>query len=429
MKIFPILILTVLSGFQFSHPATIKGTVTDTLTTAPIDSALVQVKGTSIQTYTDSLGEFTINTSAGVLRQTPSPIFSLPKFSGASAAVYGADGSLLFKKDRAANPASLLSGMPDGVYLVKARQDGKNYSARLLKMDHYCGAIGGNTGPAMAPLDKSGAAVTLVYSRRYYTAAEAVANEGDTGVAMKLRMWWPDSTTTGVPAGNALTVYAGGTITDGAIIQNKDITNTLDFSASNVTIRNCKIHLSSGYFGILLRSGSGLLVEDCEIFSTNDSGLYTAIAGSNMTVRRCHIHGWENGLSVGSNVTVEDCYIHDPCTYFGAHVDGMEWGGSGNNSMVRHNHIIIRDETGCVNITPWGGGTADNNTVRNNLFYGGTYSLYMRGDGGGIVSSVAVIGNVWVKGSYVYGTQSVVAVTNITWKYNCLSDGTPVLLQ
>jgi hypothetical protein len=32
----------------------------------------------------------------------------------------------------------------------------------------------------------------------------------------------------------------------------------------------------------------------------------------------------------------------------------------------------------------------------------------------------------WVKGSYVYGTHSVVSVTDITWSYNCLSDGIPV---
>jgi Right handed beta helix region len=315
---------------------------------------------------------------------------------------------------------------------LKAQLDGRMMSGKLLVINKSRGQIimkSVISKESITVLDKSVAAVTLVYSHKYYTTAEAAASEGDTNVTAKLRMWWPDSSTTGVPAGTALTAYAGGTVTDGTLIQNKDIAAGLDISASNVTIRKCKIHLASGYFGVLFRSGTGQLVEDCEIYSTNDSGLYTAIAGSNMAVRRCHIHGWENGLSVGSNVVVEDCYIHDPCTYANAHVDGMEWGGSGDSSLVRHNHIIIRDETGCVNITPWGGGTAYNNAVRNNLFSGGTYSLYMRGDGGGTVSGETIIGNVWVKGSYVYGTHSVVFVSNITWKYNCLSDGTPVPLQ
>jgi hypothetical protein len=424
--------LTVLCGFQISHTAIIKGTVTDTLTTAPVESALVQVKGASIQTYTDSNGKFTINTSSGVL--SPGLVFNdlKPGLSGGSAALYSLNGSMLFKIDHVEDQPALVSRMPNGVYLLNAQLDGRMMSGKLLIINKSCRqfimkSITG-TKPAKV-LDKSSSTFTLAYSHKYYTTAEAAANEGDTSVTIKLRMWWPDSTTTGVPAGTALTSYSTGTIANNAIIENKDIAGGLDISANNVTIRKCKIHMASGYFGILFRSGTGQLVEDCEICSTNDSGLYTAIAGSNMIVRRCHIHGWENGLSVGSNVVVEDCYIHDPCTYSGAHVDGMEWGGSGNNSMVRHNRIIIRDETGCVNITPWGGGTADSNTVQNNLFSGGTYSLYMRGDGGGTVSGETIIGNVWVKGSYVYGTQSVVSVTNITWKYNCLSDGTPVQLQ
>jgi parallel beta-helix repeat protein len=121
---------------------------------------------------------------------------------------------------------------------------------------------------------------------------------------------------------------------------------------------------------------------------------------------------------------VEDCYIHRPCTYAGAHADGIE--AFGSNVTVRHSRIMINDETGCVNITPYNGSVSNNCVVKNNLFTGGTYSLYLRGDGGGTVSDVTVSGNVWVEGSYVYGTHSVVSVSNITWLFNCLSDGTPV---
>ncbi|MDB4937894.1 MAG: hypothetical protein JWP87_4866, partial [Labilithrix sp.] len=53
-------------------------------------------------------------------------------------------------------------------------------------------------------------------------------------------------------------------------------------------------------------------------------------------------------------------------------------------------------------------------------------SLYIRGDGGGTVSGVTVTGNVWVKGSYVYGTHSVQAASGITWANNKSSDGTIV---
>jgi hypothetical protein len=44
------------------------------------------------------------------------------------------------------------------------------------------------------------------------------------------------------------------------------------------------------------------------------------------------------------------------------------------------------------------------------------------------VSGVTVIGNVWVEGSYAYGTHSVVDVSDVTWSGNTLEDGTEVPL-
>ena len=89
---------------------------------------------------------------------------------------------------------------------------------------------------------------------------------------------------------------------------------------------------------------------------------------------------------------------------------------------------MIGGDTGCVNVTPYGGGEAYDNTIEDNLFSGGTYSLYLRGDGGGTVSGVTVTGNVWVEGSYAYGTHSVVDVSDVTWSGNTLDDGTEVPL-
>lgn len=79
-----------------------------------------------------------------------------------------------------------------------------------------------------------------------------------------------------------------------------------------------------------------------------------------------------------------------------------------------------------MNLTPRGGGAARNNAIVDNLFSGGTYSLHVRGDGGGTVSGVTVTGNVSVKGSYAYGPVSLVAASGITWANNKLSDGTAV---
>jgi hypothetical protein len=232
-----------------------------------------------------------------------------------------------------------------------------------------------------------------------------------------------NASNTGVPAGVTLTP-ASGTVTlstPGAVWEGRDLTGSLEITADNVTVRNCRIRLNSGYFAIQ-NSGKNLLVENCEIFSP--SGAYTGIAGSNMTVRSCDIHNFENGIGAGSNVIVEESYIHDLYYGPGAHVDGIEWQSSGSNSVIRRNRIVLGDDTGCVNITPYNGGSANDNTVQDNLFSGGTYSLYIRGDGGGSVNGVTVTGNVWVKGSYVHGTQSIVDASGIVWSNNRLDDGT-----
>jgi hypothetical protein len=232
-----------------------------------------------------------------------------------------------------------------------------------------------------------------------------------------------DESNTG-PTGTLTPVSGTVTITTpGTVWEGKDLTGSIEIQADNVTLRNFRVTVHDGYFGILIRSGTNTLIENCEIASP---GLYTGITGEDMTVRRCNVHGFENSLAVGSNVIVEECYLHDHNYAPGAHVDGIEWWSGGSYSTVRRNRIMLdyHRDTGCVNLTPYNGGVANDNVVQDNLFYGGTYSLYIRGDGGGAVSGVTVTGNEWVKESYLYGTHSVQAATNVTWSDNQLDDGT-----
>jgi hypothetical protein len=391
----------VLLGFIFgmmsaSQAAIISGVVTDILTGAPVDSALVQVKGTTVQAFTDAEGRFTLDTegATGIMARTEMQSIAAMGYPGmfapvavyrANGSVYGADGSLLLK-----------TGIGE---------------------------------KASKPLAKASATVTLVYSHKYYTTEEAPADEGDENVSMQLTMWWPDETNTGVQPGITLTPYDGGSINDGDVIENKEVVGTLDFSASNVTIRNCKIHSPGDIWGINQRSGTNLLVENCEIYSTSSQGELCGVSGSNITVRRCNIYNWENGMSVGSNVLVEDCYIHSPSTRAGAHNDGIQWGG-GSDVIIRHNHIDINDETGCINV---GGGGSDglwNIDIYYNLLNGGTYSIYLEGRDNhtpGGIHEVRVIGNVWEKESYTYGPHAIMGtVTGLTWEYNVHDDGTSV---
>lgn len=238
---------------------------------------------------------------------------------------------------------------------------------------------------------------------------------------------WPDASNTGVPTGITLTPASGMTITvDNTIIDGKDITGQVTISADNVTIRNSRINTGS-YFGIYVSSGTtGTVIEDTEVYASATH--YTGILARDAIVRRVNVHDVENGIVADSNVSVLDSYIHDMAYIPGAHVDGIEWGATGNNITIDHNNIVIGGDTGAVNITPWGGGTANNIDVTRNLFSGGTYSLYIRGDGGGSVDGVFVASNVWVKNSYAYGTHSVQSASNITWLNNILDDNTVINL-
>jgi hypothetical protein len=407
-----------------SGAAILRGVVTDSLTKSPVESVLVRQKGFTAQAYTDSLGRFTLNTSASALdpgrMETPELRLGLTVGDKARVTVYGADGARLAWK-RAGDPERVLREFADGMYLLVVEKGGLSHAGRV-KMEN------GRWADRVGALGKFAAAVTLEFRHKWYLNREAPALEGDTAVAMKLSMWWPDETNTGVPAGVTLAPYTGSiNPPNGTVIENKLVTSGFDINSSDITIRNCKIALASGIYGILNRKAGKLLVENCEIYTTNGDGLYTGISGRNITVRRSHIHGWENGLSAGTDLLIEDSYIHRPSTRPGAHNDGIEWGG-GSNVVIRHNRIAIRDQTGCVNMGGQGGDLA-NNSVISNLFSGGTYSLYLEGrkdhTPGGIIGA-KVIGNVWMKGSYVYGTHAIMDVPAVTWMYNVLNDGTPI---
>jgi hypothetical protein len=227
---------------------------------------------------------------------------------------------------------------------------------------------------------------------------------------------------TGPPKGINLTPQTGVVKLDspGVVWEGRDLTGSIEVSADNVTIRNCKIR-NTGIFAVRNMGGKKLLIENCEIFSP--TGAYTGISGGDITTRRCNIYHFENGFSAGSNSVIEENYIHDPYYGPGAHVDGIEWGNPGNNTTIRANRIMIGKDTGCVNI----GQVANDNKVLDNLFSGGTYSLYIRGDDpNGSVNGVIVTGNIWVKGSYVYGPHSIVKANGVVWSNNKFDDGTDV---
>jgi hypothetical protein len=191
---------------------------------------------------------------------------------------------------------------------------------------------------------------------------------------------FPDASSTGVPPGTVLTSSGGLTInTPGAVIDARDISGPVVVNAPDVTIRRSRIRSSS--FGVVSSKSTGLVLEDCEIDGLNANN--TAIGSANLTVRRCNIHGAENGLNVSGNVTVEDSYIHDLTTANGAHTDGAQFNQGASDIVFRHNTIRPNPDDvwrSTSAIIMWNEGDAQNTRVRieNNRLIGtgASFALY-----------------------------------------------------
>src|SRR5262245_39356067 len=162
---------------------------------------------------------------------------------------------------------------------------------------------------------------------------------------------FPDSTTTGVPAGTALTTYTGPkTIsTDGAVIENKIINGGLVVTGDNVTFKNCRI-IYNGWWGIDAGTAKNLTVQDCDIIGPGYAAESNAgILGSG-TFLRNDISQSTNGIVLedGSSV-VKGNFIHDLASA-GAdpHYDGISVQGGQNGVLIENNTIIGRDTSDII---------------------------------------------------------------------------------
>jgi hypothetical protein len=129
-------------------------------------------------------------------------------------------------------------------------------------------------------------------------------------------------------------------MTDGAVLENLDITGTVTIDADNVTVRNFRIN-TSGSYGINIVAGhSGIVIEDGEIYNMSSAG----ILGAGFTARRLHIHdSGGDGIKAGGAggpTLVEYCFIEKLGTKADAHADGNQTRG-GSNITFRYNNIWI----------------------------------------------------------------------------------------
>jgi len=168
--------------------------------------------------------------------------------------------------------------------------------------------------------------------------------------------------------------------TDGAVVENLDVTGQITVTADNVTIRNFRIDASGSWYGLQNSGGSNLVIEDGEVFGSRSAG----VLGSNLTARRLYLHDHGgDALKVGSNSLVEYCFIEKNGTNADAHADGNQTRG-GSNITFRYNNIWM-PSPGTSNYpgTPYKSNAAfmlelgiSNFVVENNWLNGGTYTVY-----------------------------------------------------
>lgn len=160
----------------------------------------------------------------------------------------------------------------------------------------------------------------------------------------------------------------------GQLVANVRINGCVEVHANNVILRNVMI-VGNGCFYAVRNFAAGLLIEDSYI---SCGGRGTGVTATNYIVRRTEVTGCENGFNVGGTVVVEDSWIHDLDDSGDAHTDGAQFNQGAANITFRHNTILVSAPGSTSAIIMWDEGNPQNSNVllTNNLFAGGTYTLY-----------------------------------------------------
>jgi hypothetical protein len=201
----------------------------------------------------------------------------------------------------------------------------------------------------------------------------------------------PGPDNTGVPAGTTLAPRGSITVDQqGAIVEGLDINGSITVLADDVIIR--KVRITSGdYYPIRYfdNDNTGLVVEDSEIIGTSGD-VTSGIAFTNYTARRLNIHGMADGLKADANVLVEDCWIHDLSNGPGEHNDDLQSTG-GKGVTIRHSYFSGASNA-AVQTGDEGAATEDL-TLECNWFYGGGWTLNIRGTGATVPKNTQVLYN------------------------------------
>lgn len=233
----------------------------------------------------------------------------------------------------------------------------------------------------------------------------------------------PDASSTGVPAGTALTPYDGPlTITEnGTVIDAMDVTGALIVRAKDVIIRNSKIHDDPGAVaGINIQDGASATIVDSEIYN-----FQVGIVYENWTAVRVNMHDITfDGIKMGSNAQLIDSWIHSPKPSSDSHWDGVQVQAGVTNTVIKGNVIDASgaDANSALFLAPdQGPSTNGPLTVAGNWLDGGNYTVFVN-DGAGkqyYITDISVTDN-----RFGHGAKYGPAYVNVpvTWTGNVWDD-------
>ena len=212
------------------------------------------------------------------------------------------------------------------------------------------------------------------------------------------RCGYPDETNTGVPEGVTLRrvpqdVSSGegwrfdprGWVVvedDGAIFEGFDVAGQIDVTASDVTIRNCRITAIGETFGVSLRTTRNVTVENSEISSPSAGNrrLLVGVKDINGDSTGTRILGNEithtsTGIQIDAGL-VRDNFIHDMGYKDGDHVNGTTSNAGTSLLTLDHNTVFNQlNQTDAISLFQDFGDQA-NRSINNNLVAGGGYTIY-----------------------------------------------------
>ncbi|MDA9504163.1 hypothetical protein XI09_05160 [Bradyrhizobium sp. CCBAU 11386] len=222
---------------------------------------------------------------------------------------------------------------------------------------------------------------------------------------------YPAETSTGVVEKLKPSLKPSGSVTtssDGQVIRGLDISGSVQINHSAVTLENCRIAAAAfAIVNVAADLSVPPIIQNCEIdgLGLNGADGSNGINGYG-TVRRCNIHGVENGINVTGPLLFEANYVHDLAAPGAPHYDGVQIDGGSDISIL--NNTIINDhvQTSAVMIDNWSR-SISNIVVDNNRLVGGGYTVYSDGrQGSGSISGVSFTNNRMGRGKWGYSAFS-----------------------